>query len=471
MPCTAEMIEALAMRKPAAPALIEAPLALDYAGLDRAVRNCVAEFQRLGVRRGHKVAIGGPGFARQLIALLACEVLGAATASFLGEGDRDADGLFPLVDWVMAGVPQAVAPERFFRLDDAFIVPLLGRAPPPLPEPRAVLESHELQRITRTSGTSGQAKFIALSHAAHEAWVNGIADVSQFSATARLLIAGPFVMNAAFARSSRCLRNGGVVMVGEGRELPALAPTDIWGLPIHLERMLNEAGPGYRSPQPVAVVTVGGALHPDLRARLANAFGSIAINRYGSNEAGAICFEMDSGGVGLLCPGVEVRIVDGQGRALPPGDYGSIVVRGPLMADGYLGQPASVQAAFQDGWFHSADIGAIVGHRRLHLLGRQDELLNVAGIKTPAAKLEQGLRALALGECTALAVNGAGPTAAVGIAVALAPGVDREDAVARVTALVADAGVPVRLLFVEAMPRLPNGKPDRVELLRLFRGA
>ena len=468
-PSSLEMIEALAPRQPAAPALHEGPLRLDFAGLDRVLRNCATELHRLGIRRGHRVAVGGPGFARQLIALLACEALGTATASFLGEGDPDAPELFGLVDWVVAGVPQAVPDARFVLLDDAFLQPLFTREPPAT-RIRTELQFHELQRIARTSGSSGKSKFIALSRQAQEGWVFGTPDLSHFVPATRLLIAGPLVMNAALSRSSRCLRIGGLVMAGGGAELPELAPTDIWGLPLHLERLLDEAPPGYRSPRPVLVTTVGGALRAGLRERIEQAFGARTANRYGSNEAGPICYEVDEHGVGWLSPGVEVRILDPQGVEVPAGGYGAIALRTPLMADGYLGQPEEVNLAFRNGWFHSADVGALVGHRRLHLLGRQDDLINLAGIKMPASRVEDELRLLGLGDCTVLAVNSSAVSvAAIGVAVALAPGLSQTVAVERITAALQPGNAAaVRILFVSSMPRLPNGKPDRMALLRLF---
>ncbi|TWO72065.1 long-chain fatty acid--CoA ligase [Caenimonas sedimenti] len=469
LPSTLEVIEAHALRQPAAPALHEGSLHLDFAGLDRALRNCATELHRLGIRRGHRVAVGGPGFARQLIVVLACEALGAATASFLGEGDPDAPELFALVDWVVAGVPQAVPGSRFVLIDDAFLQPFFTQVPP-ASRIRTELALHELQRIARTSGSSGKSKFIAISRQAQEGWVAGTLDLSHFVPSSRLLVCGPLVMNAALARSSRCLRAGGLVMVGGGAELPTLAPTDVWGLPLHLERLLDEAPAGYRAPHPVSVTTVGGALRADLRVRIEQAFGALVVNRYGSNEAGSVCYEMDAQGVGWLSPAVEVRILDAEGAEVAPGGYGAIALRTPSMADGYLGQPEEVNQAFRGGWFHSADVGAVVGPRRLHLLGRQDDLINVAGIKLPASRVEEDLRRLALGECTVLAVNGSSASAAaVGVAVVLTPGVTQAEAVRRIAEVLQPVQpASVRVLFVSGLPRLPNGKPDRMALLRLF---
>lgn len=472
LPSTLEVLESLAFRQPTSPALREGGLHLELAGLARVARNCGEELLRLGVRPGQRVAVGGPGYARQFIVLLACESIGAASASFLGEGDADAPELFALVDWVMAGVPQATTGGKpFVLLDDAFLAPFFTREPSPRRE-RLELALHELQRISRTSGSSGKSKFIALSRQAQEAWVAGSLDAVPYQPTSRLLVAGPLIMNAAFARACRCLRAGGLVMAGGGAELPALAPTDVWGVPLHLERLLNDVPAGYISPRPVSVATVGGALPADLRARLEHVFGDRVVNRYGSNELGSICYQMDSRGVGPLSPAVEVRILDPEGTELPAGQYGTIVLRSPQIADGYLGQPEEVNRAFRDGWFHSADVGALVGPRMLHLLGRQDDLINVAGIKVPASRLEEDLRKLALGECTVLAVNDTGGAAAVGVAIALAPGVSQADAAERIAAALRAAQPGrARLLYLSALPRLPNGKPDRMALLRLFSGS
>lgn len=472
-PTTLEILEVLALRDPQRLVLMEDGIALSRGQFHAMAVNCAAQLRGLGIRPRDRVAVSGPGFARQLLALFACEALGAVTASFQHEGDCDAPVLFQLVDWILAGRPQDVpAGKRFVLIDDAFLRAL---AQPPRDEDRAwhALQDGELQRITRTSGSTGRSKFIAMSRRAQEYWVRGTGVDDVFGQDSRLLVTGPLVINAAFTRTTRCLRNGGAVMTGSGADIARMDPTDVWGLPLQIERLLGEMPPDWQASRPVPVATVGGAVGSTLRERLQRVFGGGYLpNRYGGNEVGPICDTMDASGTGLLSPGVDLRIVGPDGNDLPPGQFGAIVVRTPGMADGYLGLPEENAAAFRDGWFHSADVGALVGPRLLRLVGRQDDLLNLGGIKVPVSAVEAALRRQpAVADCAVLAVNLRSGTVSVGVVVVLAPGATEDEAKTQLAcALAPDVTTTVAVRFLDRLPVLQAGKLDRMALQRAFLG-
>ncbi|HZY16309.1 MAG TPA: AMP-binding protein, partial [Ramlibacter sp.] len=169
-PSTVERVEALALRQPGRPALREDDAELSYAQFHGVLQQCGLALQRLGVRRGDRVAVSGPGFGIQLALLLACEGLGAATASFQAEGDVDAPALFRQVQWVFSARPQAV-PEgvHFVLIDDAFARRLL--APGGERPAWAAAELDAIQRISRTSGSSGTSKLMLLQRRAQEQWI------------------------------------------------------------------------------------------------------------------------------------------------------------------------------------------------------------------------------------------------------------------------------------------------------------
>ncbi|QJW84114.1 AMP-binding protein [Ramlibacter terrae] len=148
----------------------------------------------------------------------------------------------------------------------------------------------------------------------------------------RLLMLGPLSVNVAYTRSCACLRRGGLLMVGHGRDIARLAPNAVWGLPLQLERLMTELPAGYKAPQPVTVASVGGLLSAQLRAQVQAVFGGRLSNRYGSNEVGSICDDLDAEGVGLLSAGCDIRILDAQGREVPDGVEGVIAVRTSAIA-------------------------------------------------------------------------------------------------------------------------------------------
>ncbi|MEJ5990118.1 class I adenylate-forming enzyme family protein [Ramlibacter sp. PS3R-8] len=469
-PLTAEWIENAALRAPRRPALRDNALALDYGQLHAMVTRCTGWLRDRGVQRGDRIAVGGPGFVTQMIVLLAAEAVGAVTASFVAEGDPDAPFLFTQVRHVIAETPQDVpSGVAFHALDDAWMqelgsAPVPGQVtwtPPPWDAPH---------RIVRTSGSAGASKFMVLTRGAFEYRLRMGPDAPT-SPDTRLLMLAPLVVNACWTRSSTVLRQRGLVMVGGGADIVQLAPTEAWGLPMQLQRLLGELPAGYRAPRPVNVATAGALVSAADRTRIRSVFGGTITSRYGNNEAGSVCDDLDAAGRGLVSAGCDLRIVDEEGRELPQGAYGRIALRTPSMVTGYLDRPEETAAAFRDGWFVGGDVGAMLGSRLLQLAGRQDDLVNIGGLKFPASRFETVLREQpAIADAAAVAVHLEDGAITLGLAVVLSDGATRGQAEQQViAALCVESDVVARLLVLTEMPRLGTGKVDRQELLRLFR--
>jgi acyl-CoA synthetase (AMP-forming)/AMP-acid ligase II len=118
---------------------------------------------------------------------------------------------------------------------------------------------------------------------------------------------------------------------------------------------------------------------------------------YGCNEAGIICLAPSSGDdqFGSVWPRVRVEVVDDGDQPLPRGHAGRIRVKTECMVDGYLDNPEATARMFRDGWFYPGDLGVLDGPRRLHVLGRGDELLNIGGQKISPSFMEDLILGLA----------------------------------------------------------------------------
>ena len=115
---------------------------------------------------------------------------------------------------------------------------------------------------------------------------------------------------------------------------------------------------------------VGAApLDPDLEAFWSR-LGFLVVQGYGLTETAPIVtlnhpFKTRRGTVGTPIAGVKVRIADD----------GEILVKGDNVTTGYFGAPADTAAAFEDGWFHTGDLGALDEAGRLQVLGRKKEVI------------------------------------------------------------------------------------------------
>lgn len=469
---TFECVEYRALREPARLAVASGAERYSYAMLHAYAVRLTRKLAALGLRRGQGAAISLVGGFSEVAFVLACENLGVATASFVADGDPEAQVLFGLVDWVFSDLPQPAAPPgRFVLLDAAFAASLRDASPlDGQPHPRVAQELDEPQRYSRTSGSTGRAKWMMFTRQAQEVRIRRIQrEADTYRPDSVLLMAQPFIVNGALTMALGGLRLGAAVAFVKGHELAGLRPTNFHGLPLTLERFLAEVPADYVFEKPVCVGVIGGFLHRRLRQRVVQRMGGPALSVYSTSEVSNICPALDESGEGVLSAGVDIRILDDADRALPAGQVGAIAVRSPASVGRYLDNPEATAAAFRDGWYVSGDFGLLTAPRRVRVLGRRDDLVVVGGLKVPTRELEEQVCALL--DAPAAAVTGLRHAAGyeLGIAVVPPPGLDRAAALARLSReLVLSGAVFTKVLFVETLPRTGNGKIDRVALTALF---
>ena len=95
---------------------------------------------------------------------------------------------------------------------------------------------------------------------------------------------------------------------------------------------------------------------------------------------------------GRILPGVEVRVVDADGRDVGRGSEGEFLVRGPQRVLGYL-DPQHTRDGFDaDGWFRSGDLGIVDDRNCITVTGRTKDVINRGGEKLSAQEIEALLR-------------------------------------------------------------------------------
>lgn len=101
--------------------------------------------------------------------------------------------------------------------------------------------------------------------------------------------------------------------------------------------------------------------------------------------------EPDCASMGFVTPGCEVEIHDADGRPVPTGEVGEIVVRGDrgiTLFAGYLDDEATTAASFSDGWFRTGDRAKIGEAGRFFFDGRRSDVLKVAGENVSTVEVE-----------------------------------------------------------------------------------
>lgn len=305
--------------------------------------------------------------------------------------------------------------------------------------------------VITTSGSTGAPKGVVLSHAALEASAG--ASLRRLGATSddRWLCCLPLhhVAGVQVLVRSRLL---GVEPVVHARfDLDAVAAqrdvSMVALVPTMLRRLLD-AGTDLSHLR--CVLLGGGAPGPVLDdAQLA---GVAVTTTYGMTEtAGGCVYD------GVPLDGAKV-IVASDGR---------IVLRGPMVADGYHRRPDLTAEAFRDGWFCTQDLGRRTPDGRLEVVGRADDIIVTGGENVPAAwvvELLEGHPAVA----EAAVIGREDPRWGQRIvAYVVAQGVP--PTLPELRAFVAQRTsrhvAPRELVLVETIPRLSSGKVDRLALL------
>ena len=165
---------------------------------------------------------------------------------------------------------------------------------------------------------------------------------------------------------------------------------------------------------------------------------------------------------GRPTPLVTVAIMDDEGRLLPAGQRGEIVVRGPLVMVGYYQDPAASAEAARHGWHHTGDIGYLDPDNYLFIVDRAKDMIITGGFNVYSAEVEQALLAHpAVLDCAVIGLPDDKWGERVTAVIQPHPGQDLADADLR--AFVKDRLGSVKApKQVEVWPDLPRSKVGKV---------
>lgn len=123
-----------------------------------------------------------------------------------------------------------------------------------------------------------------------------------------------------------------------------------------------------------------------------------AIQGYGLTETNPLLtllplerHESKRGSIGSGLDHVEIRVVDGEGKDVDAGDSGELIVRGPKVFRGYVGNPQLTASVIRDGWFFTGDMVRADEEGFFYHLGRRDDVINTGGLKVYPAEVESEL--------------------------------------------------------------------------------
>jgi len=205
-------------------------------------------------------------------------------------------------------------------------------------------------------------------------------------------------------------------------------------------------------------------------------FGPVLTQTYGQAEACMICTFLSPedhvaaletnkrhrlASCGRISPLVRLETMDDQGRVLPRGERGEIVVRGALVMKGYYNNPQATEEASAFGWHHTGDIGVIDEDGFVYIVDRKKDMIISGGFNVFPSEVEQVLWGHpAVQDCAVIGVPDDKWGEAVKAVVELKPGTtaSAEELIALARDKLGGVKAPKSVDFIAALPRSPVGK-------------
>ncbi len=200
--------------------------------------------------------------------------------------------------------------------------------------------------------------------------------------------------------------------------------------------------------------------------------GEITI-AYGMTETSPVSFqsgtddplELRVATVGRIMPHVEVKIVDGDGRVVPPGVSGELLTRGYSVMQGYWGDQARTEEAIDKaGWMHTGDLATIDAHGYCNIVGRVKDMVIRGGENVYPREIEEFLyRHPAVQDVQVFGVPDRKYGEEIAAWIALKPGQRATEAEIKdfCKGQIAHYKVPRYIRFVDAFPMTVTGKVQK----------
>ena len=240
------------------------------------------------------------------------------------------------------------------------------------------------------------------------------------------------------------------------------------GVPTMFAGMLHSPDAGEHDMSSLRLCVSGGSAMPvEIMRSFEEKFGCVILEGYGLSETSPVASfnhphaERKPGSIGTPIAGVELRLVDDEGKDTAPGEVGEIAIRGENVMKGYWQRAEDTEKAIPDGWFRSGDLARTDDDGYFFIVDRKKEMIIRGGYNVYPREIEEALYehpAVAEVACIGIAHPELGEEVAA--AVALKPGATAEVGELRdfVKERVAAYKYPRHLWIVDTLPKGPTGK-------------
>jgi len=473
MPTLLDTFESTCNERQNHPAACDQSLSLSYAAL-RAVACGLAEKiaahtdrPRVGIVAPSSTACAAAAFACWYADKVPVPLNFLLTPPELAHIIHDAELDLVLAAGNFAPVAEA-AGLRVLPLNADTLVPGDRAAPSALPQDTGV--------VIYTSGTTGEPKGACLSFdnlaqnvsaciaaaelSPDQVFLSLLPQFHAFGFTTNTLV--PLLMGATVHYLPRFSPATVVNLIAEKRVSVFITIASMFGALAAMKNATREHFSSLTHP-----VSGGEPLPPKVAAIFEQRFGKTIYEGYGLTEASPVVTlntpqAHRAGTVGRPLPGITVTPADADGRPLPPGQDGELVVRGHCVMQGYLNKPEATAGVIRAGALHTGDIGRLDADGFVTITGRAKDMMIVGGENVFPFEIETALlEHPAVAEAAVIGIHdevrGEVPVAFIIPAPGATPPSEAELR-AFCRQRLAPYKVPRRIISAAELPRGPTGK-------------
>ena len=448
------------------------------AGNDPLAWACVLGLWRAGMAWVPVNPASPPDEIQHLLAGFDCEVL-FCQEQFLPVVDKIRTELTALHTVISLGDDAAAAT----AVDGVVLQTFIEAASSQVPE--FIPDQDSVAGIMPTGGTTGPPKGAMNTHRSLSVSALHHMFAAPYSTDEPIvnLVAAPMT-HAAGTLTLPCTARGGTVVVMTRVDLDLLLDlveqhrvTEMYLPPTVIYRLLETPGIEERDFSSLKYLIYGAApMSTEKLRRAIEVFGPVLFQGYGQAEAPTaiaylrpeehfrgdeIAEDARLSAAGRAAPMVRVEIMDETGTILAAGQTGEICVRGDLVMRGYYNAPEKTAETIIDGWLHTGDIGHLDDEGYLHITDRKKDLIISGGFNVYPSEVEQVIWAHpAVQDCAVIGVPHPEWGEAVTAVVELNEGAElaEDELLAYCRPKLGGIKTPKQALFVDALPRSPNGK-------------
>ncbi len=481
-----------AARTPQSTAIILDDVRLSYADLDTATAKMAGYLAAHGIQPGDRVALMLPNIPAFAViyygALRAGAVVVPMNPLFKVReieyylSDSGAKMIFAMPG--AAGDGAKAAGVTFVPVEGADAVAMAGILNDVEPITEVVDRADsDTAVILYTSGTTGRPKGAELTH------VNLNSNQAVTARTLLTLAADDVVMGClplfhvfgltcglnASVLAGACLTliprfDGGKALEVIGRD----KVTIFEGVPTMYAGMLHHDDRDKADLSTLRVCISGGSAMPvEIMKSFEDEFGCMILEGYGLSETSPVASfnhpdaERRPGTIGIPVRGMELRLVDDDGKEVDEGEVGEIAIRGEGVMKGYWQREEATKEAIPDGWFRSGDLATRDEDGYYTIVDRKKEMIIRGGYNVYPREIEEALyEHPAVAEAAVIGMKHPELGEEIGAAVALKSGqsVEPDELQAHVKERVAAYKYPRKVWIVDELPKGPTGKILRREV-------